>query len=51
MPQFGVPLRVLVFGRSQTPAIEQVLRQMPVEVVEQRLRAGLPLLRDLISVS
>jgi len=49
MPQFGVPLRVLVFGRSQTPAIEQVLAQMPVQVVEQRIRAGLPALRELIA--
>ena len=49
MPQFGVPLRVLVFGRSQTPAIEQVLEQLPVQVVEQRIRAGLPMLRELVA--
>ena len=41
MPQFGLPLRVLVFGRAQTPAIEQVLLPMPREQVQARLAAGL----------
>ncbi len=48
MPQFGVPLRVLVFGRSQTPAIETVLAQMPRSVVQQRLRTGIPTLRKVL---
>lgn len=49
MPQFGVPLRVLVFGRAQTPALDQVLAQMPASVVADRLNAGLPALRALVA--
>jgi glutamyl-tRNA synthetase len=44
MPQFGVPIRVLVFGRAQTPALEQVLSQLPRDAVLARLQAGLPVL-------
>ncbi len=41
MPQFGIPARVLVFGRTQTPALEAVLALMPRETVIHRLAAGL----------
>ena len=41
MPQFGLPLRVLVFGRTQTPAIEQVLALMTREQVRKQLLDGL----------
>lgn len=41
MPQFGLPIRVLVFGRTQTPAVEQVLAPMGREQVQQRLADGL----------
>jgi glutamyl-tRNA synthetase len=41
MPQFGIPVRLLVFGRTQTPAIEAVLALMPRELVIHRLNAGL----------
>jgi glutamyl-tRNA synthetase len=40
MPQFGLPARVLVFGRTQTPAIEAVLALMPRAVVIDRLRGA-----------
>jgi len=33
MPQFGIPARLLVFGRTQTPALDAVLVLMPREVV------------------
>ncbi|HQN13815.1 MAG TPA: glutamate--tRNA ligase [Quisquiliibacterium sp.] len=41
MPQFGMPMRVLVFGRTQTPALEAVLALMPRAVVVHRIAAGL----------
>ncbi len=41
LPQFAIPLRLLVFGRAQTPALEQVLALLPRERVAQRLEAGL----------
>ncbi|GAA4412417.1 glutamate--tRNA ligase [Quisquiliibacterium transsilvanicum] len=41
MPQFGIPARLLVFGRTQTPALEAVLALMPREVVVHRLAQGL----------
>jgi glutamyl-tRNA synthetase len=41
MPLFGVPVRLLVFGRTQTPALEAVLALMPREVVIHRLNRGL----------
>jgi glutamyl-tRNA synthetase len=41
MPQFGIPLRQLVFGRTQTPALESVLALLPRATVVHRLRAGL----------
>jgi glutamyl-tRNA synthetase len=41
MPQFGMPMRVLVFGRTQTPALEAVLALMPRHVVLHRIAAGL----------
>ena len=33
MPQFAIPARLLVFGRTQTPSLESVLALMPREVV------------------
>ncbi|MFP5411674.1 MAG: glutamate--tRNA ligase [Gammaproteobacteria bacterium] len=41
MPQFGIPARLLVFGRTQTPALEAVFALMPREVVLHRLAQGL----------
>ncbi len=41
MPQFGIPARLLVFGRTQTPALEAVFALMPREVVVHRLARGL----------
>jgi glutamyl-tRNA synthetase len=41
MPQFGMPMRVLVFGRTQTPALEAVLALMPRDLVRHRIAAGL----------
>ena len=41
MPQFGMPMRLLVFGRAQTPALEAVLALLPRETVVHRLRVGL----------
>ena len=41
MPQFGIPARLLVFGRTQTPALEAVLALMPREIVAHRLSQGL----------
>jgi len=41
MPQFGQPVRLLVFGQTQTPALEAVLALLPRETVIHRLRAGL----------
>ncbi len=41
MPQFGMPMRQLVFGRPQTPALEAVLALLPRETVVHRVRAGL----------
>ena len=41
MPQFGIPVRLLVFGRTQTPALEAVLALLPREVVVHRLSRGL----------
>ncbi len=41
MPKFGIPARLLVFGRTQTPALEAVFALMPREVVVHRLVQGL----------
>ncbi|MEZ5648929.1 MAG: glutamate--tRNA ligase [Burkholderiaceae bacterium] len=41
MPQLAMPMRLLVFGRAQTPALERVLSSMPSAVVGARLAAGL----------
>ncbi|MBU6271115.1 MAG: glutamate--tRNA ligase [Betaproteobacteria bacterium] len=41
MPQFGLPARLLLFGRPQTPALEAVLSLLPREEAIRRLRAGL----------
>jgi glutamyl-tRNA synthetase len=41
MPQLGLPVRQLVFGRTQTPALEAVLALLPRATVLHRLRAGL----------
>ncbi len=41
MPQFAIPARLLVFGRTQTPALDAVLALMPRELVIHRLAQGL----------
>ncbi|MEK9719851.1 MAG: glutamate--tRNA ligase family protein, partial [Quisquiliibacterium sp.] len=41
MPQFAIPARVLVFGRTQTPALDAVLALLPREAVIHRLASGL----------
>ncbi len=41
MPQFAMPLRALVFGRLQTPAVDQMLAAMPRDTVRRRLAEGL----------
>ena len=41
LPQLAIPLRVLVCGRSQTPAIDAVLALFPRDVVMSRLSDGL----------
>jgi glutamyl-tRNA synthetase len=38
MPQLAMPVRVLVFGRPQTPTLDAVLELFPRETVLQRLR-------------
>ena len=38
MPQLAIPLRILVCGRAQTPAIDAVLALFQREVVLTRLR-------------
>jgi len=37
MPQLAVPVRLLVFGREQTPSVDAMLAQMPRAVVLERL--------------
>ncbi len=39
MPQLAVPVRLLVFGREQTPSVDAMLAQMPRETVVARLQA------------
>ncbi len=41
MPQFGQPLRVLLFARTQTPSLEAVLALLPRRTVIDRLRSRL----------
>jgi len=41
MPQFAIPARLLVFGRTQTPSLEAVLALMPREAVIHRLARGI----------
>jgi glutamyl-tRNA synthetase len=41
MPAFGMPVRLLVFGRAQTPAVESVLALLPPERIAARIRDGL----------
>lgn len=41
MPRFGLPARLVVFGRTQTPAIDAMLALVPRDVVLARLRAHL----------
>ncbi|MEZ5659201.1 MAG: glutamate--tRNA ligase [Burkholderiaceae bacterium] len=45
MPQLAMPLRLLVLGRAQTPALEKVLALLPAAAVGERLGAGLAALR------
>ncbi|WP_374435600.1 glutamate--tRNA ligase [Inhella sp.] len=40
MPQLAIPLRVLVCGRSQTPAIDQVLALFDREILMTRLQSA-----------
>ena len=40
MPQFAIPVRMLVFGRAQTPSLDAVLALMPRERVIHRLAGG-----------
>ncbi|MEZ5740672.1 MAG: glutamate--tRNA ligase [Burkholderiaceae bacterium] len=46
MGQFGPPVRLLVFGRAQTPSLEQVLAQLPPELVARRLVDGLAIIES-----
>jgi len=39
MPQLAVPVRLKVFGRAQTPSVDEMLALMPRETVLARLRA------------
>ncbi|MFQ6708196.1 hypothetical protein OMF50_19255, partial [Bordetella pertussis] len=39
MPQLGIPLRVAVTGRAQTPAVDAVLELLGKETVLARLQA------------
>ena len=41
MPQFGLPARLMLFGRPQTPALEAVLALLPRAQALRRLHAGL----------
>src|SRR5690606_17827587 len=41
MPAFGMPVRLLVFGRAQTPAVDAVLVLLPPERIAARIRVGL----------
>jgi len=41
MPAFGMPVRLLVFGRAQTPAVDAVLALLPPERIATRIRDGL----------
>ncbi|MEB2318536.1 MAG: glutamate--tRNA ligase [Pseudomonadota bacterium] len=41
MPAFGMPIRLLVFGRAQTPAVDAVLALLPPERIAARIRQGL----------
>ena len=40
MPHLAVPVRLLVFGREQTPSVDAMLSQMPKQTVIARLREG-----------
>lgn len=40
MPQFGVPLRIAVFGRRQTPGLDAVLAVLARDEVIRRLRSA-----------
>ena len=42
MPHLAVPVRLLVFGREQTPSVDAMLAQMPRETVIERLAAAAP---------
>jgi glutamyl-tRNA synthetase len=45
MPQLAMPLRVLVAGQKETPSADATLELFGKDVVIDRVRAGLPLLR------
>jgi glutamyl-tRNA synthetase len=40
MPQLAVPVRLLVFGREQTPSVDAMLAQLPRQTVVTRLTEG-----------
>ena len=40
MPHLAVPVRLLVFGREQTPSVDAMLAQLPRETVVARLQAA-----------
>jgi len=40
MPHLAVPVRLLVFGREQTPSLDAMLAQMPKQTVIERLHEG-----------
>ena len=40
MPQLAVPVRLLVFGREQTPSVDAMLAQTPRETVLARLKSA-----------
>ena len=41
MPLFGQPVRLMVFGRAQTPSLEAVFALLPPALVARRIRAAL----------
>jgi glutamyl-tRNA synthetase len=40
MPHLAVPVRLLVFGREQTPSVDAMLAQLPKATVIARLRTA-----------
>ena len=42
MPQLAIPVRLMVFGRAQTPSLDAMLALMDREVVKKRLMVLCP---------